>query len=84
MGKKVITLFELENLYAQLMLKEGNSKYVEEYPMELSPAYSSYCRRSWTAWTKQKEKRISQLAQLDLLDKVLIDYYIKTKPITPI
>lgn len=84
MSKKVITLHELEILWSEFQQSKNGITIKPEYPFELLPAYSSYCRRSWTVWTLQKEKRINQLAQMDLLDSVLIDYYINTKPIRPI
>jgi hypothetical protein len=84
MDKKVITLFDLEKLWAEYLQTQDGKVHTIEHPMELSPAYISYCRRSWSAWTTQKEKRIYQLATLDMLETVLIDYYIETKPIRPI
>jgi len=84
MDKKVITLFDLETLWAEHLHKEDGKVHTPEYPMELNPAYHSFCRRSWSAWTLQKEKRLYQLATLDMLETVLIDYYIETQPIRPV
>ena len=57
---------------------------VREHPMELTPAYNSYCRRQWGAWERQKEKRMNQLQELGIAETHEIDYYLNTHAIRPL
>ena len=84
MPKKVITLHDLEKLWAEHLKKETGKLYAPEHPIELSPAYKSYCRRSWGAWETCRDKRIEQLAKMGMLDDYIIDYYESTDPIRPV
>jgi hypothetical protein len=78
--KKIITLHQLEKLWHAHIGGTG----LPNHPMELSPAYRSFCKRNWTAWHDQRRRRYEQLDDLDMLDTHDIDYYIETKPILPI
>ena len=50
-------------------------------PIELQPAWGSYCRRTLGAWERQKQFRLEQLDAFDMLDTHEIDYYAVTQPI---
>ena len=82
--KQVITLFELERMLEDKFKEETGKIKVREHPMELAPAYASYCRRHWGAWEIQKEKRILQLHELGIADTHEIDYYINQISIRPL
>jgi len=83
MSKKIITLFALEKLWAEHLKKETGKIYAVDYPIELTPAYVSYCRRTWGAWDQWKNKRIEQLAKMGMLETHAIDYYESQDPIRP-
>lgn len=74
---KVIDLFELEKLVAKKLTEETGRIHAPEFPIELAPAYRSYCRKAPTAWTAQQQKRLAQLDQLELLHTTVIDFYQK-------
>lgn len=78
--KKIITLFQLEKLWHAHTGASGQP----HHPMELSPAYRSFCKRSWTAWHDQRRRRYEQLIELDIFETHDIDFYINEKPILPI
>jgi hypothetical protein len=82
MSKTVITLYQLNELWQEHVYKETGKRIPLEIPMELAPAYASWCRRQPTAWHNQKEKRIQQMILMDIIDTHVIDYYEKTEPIT--
>jgi hypothetical protein len=50
---------------------------------EASPAWGSYCKRTWGAWERHKQFRLEELDALDMLETYEIDYYLKTNPINP-
>jgi hypothetical protein len=81
--KKVITLEELETLYAKKVSDESGKIVTTTQPMELTPGWFSYCKRHWGVWHKQEEARRQQLAYLDLIETHEIDYYKNTKAIVP-
>ena len=81
--KTIITLQELDILWAKHRQEQTGKIQIPEVSMELSPGYYSWCKRSPNAWFAQKEKRIQQLIKLDLIMTHEIDYYLKTEPITP-
>ena len=80
---RTITLLELEKLWSKHLSALDGKLHVVQHPMELSPAYPSYCRRNWTAWQENKQRRMQQLAELDMIETHLIDYYEDNDPITP-
>ena len=82
-AKRIITLVELESLYAKYQEEKTGKIVRPETPMELSPAWNSYCKNNWIAFQKGKERRQYQLVELDMIETHEIDYYVNTKPITP-
>jgi hypothetical protein len=82
--KTVITLVQLEEMYAAYLEKVTGKIVRPEHPIELCHAYYHYCKKSWTAWEQTKLKRMSQLAELEIAYTHEIDYYIDRKPIVPI
>ena len=82
MSKTVITLYQFNELWQEHVFKETGKRIPLEIPMELAPAYASWCRRQPTAWHNQKEKRIQQMILMDIIDTHLIDYYETTEPIS--
>ena len=64
----------------QSMIDKQTGKSPSE-PIELQPAWGSYCRRTMGAWERQKQFRLEQLDAMDMLDTHEIDYYVVTQPI---
>jgi hypothetical protein len=48
-------------------------------PVELTPNYANYCRKSPYFWHQNHELRKLQLDELDMLETHEIDYYQQTK-----
>jgi len=82
--KKTIGLFELDRKYRQAIQDDTGVVLPKEYPIELTPAWRSYCRSNWTAFADAKQRRLEQLAYLDMVETHVIDYYEETKPILPL
>ena len=77
MSKTVITLYQFNQLWQDHVFKETGKRIPLETPLELAPAYASWCRRQPTAWHNQKEKRIQQMMLMDITHTHVIDYYEK-------
>ena len=82
--KKVITLQQLEDLWAEHLYRTTGLLQPKGFPIEKAPAFFTACKRSWSFFGEQKRKRDQQLAILDMIDTHEIDYYVKQKPITPL
>jgi hypothetical protein len=76
--KTIINLFELQEMYQKKFEIEKM-----DYPMELAPAWNSYCRKYLGVWRRQKLIRMSQMEELGIADTHEIDYYMVTSEISP-
>ena len=82
-NKTIITLHQLEELFAKHLEKETGRVVRPEFPRELAPAYFKWCKRNWGAWEQQRDIRRQQLAILEISETHEIDFYIKSAPIRP-
>lgn len=76
--KTIISIQDFEDMVSKA---NGTQRQVA---CESTPAWGSYCKRTWGAWARQYQYRLEQLDALDMLDTHEIDYYLKTEPIHPI
>jgi hypothetical protein len=81
--KTLITLKELEVLYAKFQEEQTGKIVRPQHPIELSPGWNSYCKQHWTAFEQGRQRREYQLVELDMIETHEIDYYKNTPPIVP-
>jgi hypothetical protein len=82
--KTVITLEQLETMVAAKLSEESGRHVKPQQPIELSPAWGSYCKSKWGVWGRQLDYRTQQLIMLDIIDTHVIDYYENTEMILPL
>lgn len=82
--KTVITLQDLENLWAKWMYDQTGIPQKAEYPQELTPAWIPYCKSHWGAYDSMLDKREKQLNMMGMSDTHQIDWYVNRKPVNPL
>ena len=79
--KKIITLHDLEKLWAEYQGKKTGKIIVPDFPQELTPAWRSYCHKRFGAWQELHRKRKIQLGALGILETHDIDFYLDNEEI---
>jgi hypothetical protein len=80
----VITLKDLEDLWAKWLYEQTGTPQKAEYPQELTPAWIPYCKSHWGAYESMLEKREKQLKMMGMDKTHQIDWYANRKPVRPL